>query len=267
MLALLPPRWLVPWTTDVADLLWLPLRPAVHGLGTVASWLRPPPESGAAEAPLQKLTEERDEFRALWMAERLRVVELQERLEQVEAAARFERGGPSNPVYATVVGRGASPRGGLLVLNVGSDAGVAAGDPGVIRGDVLVGRIAEEPTKVQSYLVPIVHPGAGRMDVVVVPAAHPEAPVGTLCRMQLVPDAKGLLVGEAVAGAGVAEGDTLRLADATWSPGAQGLRLGTVSRVMPLESNPLRVRVEVRPEAEPGRLASLVLRTGKGASP
>jgi hypothetical protein len=120
-LALAPAAWLRPWTTDVSDLLWLPLRPAAHGLTALRHWLRPgqQPDRGGGDAEL--LLQERDRFRSLWHAERLRAEELAQRLAQLERAERFHRGStPVVPRMVSVTGRGVGRSERMLSLQAGT---------------------------------------------------------------------------------------------------------------------------------------------------
>ena len=55
-------------------------------------------------------------------------------------------------------------------------------------------------------------------------------------------------------------GDPVLLSDTAWRPAAQGMRLGLVESVGPLDANPLRRRVSVRMETDPGRLSRVVVK-------
>jgi len=260
-MALAPAAWLRPWTTDVSDLLWLPLRPAAHGLTALRHWLRPgqQPDRGGGDAEL--LSQERDRFRSLWHAERLRAEELAQRLAQLERAERFHRGNtPVVPRMVSVTGRGVGRSELMLSLQAGTREGGRPGDPAVIGGDLLVGRVVGEPTDVTCWLAPLQDPSTGRLDVYVVPADRPEAPPSESALAQLRPDGRGALVGEAEASASLVPGDVVRLADPTWKPAAQGMRVGVVQAVRPSDRNPLRAVVEVRCGVEPERLREVTLK-------
>lgn len=266
-LSLLPPRWLQPWTSDVAAVVWFPLRPIEHGLSAIGRAMRAPAERDPSlDERSRELSNERDELRGLLYAERLRSADLEDRVRQLEATARFDQARGSRPLSATVVAR-AGPATGVLTLNVGSGHGVRAGDPAVVRGDLLVGRVAADLTATQSFLVPIDHPGIGRLDAVVIVQGAESMKAAQLPVIQVRPDGKGSLIGEVTTSAGVAEGDVVRLNDPTWKAAAQGMRLGTVRSVKALDSNPLRRRVEVVPDVEPGRVGNVTLKCEAEAAP
>lgn len=259
-LALAPAAWLLPWTNDLSSLLWLPLRPPAHGLTVLRHWLRPPAEPGAG-GDAQMIRDERDRFRALWHAERLRAEELSQRLSQIERARGMDRGGvPVEPVLASVTGRGAGSSERFLVLNAGRRDGVLAGDPAVIGGDVLVGRVVGDPGETSCWLAPLRDPSTGRLDVYIAPADRPEAPPSEGVIAQLRPNAEGLLVGEVDSAGTVDVGDSVRLADPTWKPAAQGMRVGVIRGLRRSDRNPLRSVIEVECEADTDRLRQVTLK-------
>jgi hypothetical protein len=65
----------------------------------------------------------------------------------------------------------------------------------------------------------------------------------------------------------VKPGDPVILSDATWKPGAQGMRIGTVEAVGVLDANPLRRRVEVRMDADPARVGRVVVKVSAAGAP
>src|SRR5690606_14539337 len=150
--SLLPTRWLLPWTSDVAAVLNLPLAPLAQAGERVRHWLRPARDwsiSGESEA---KLLEERDVYRALWHSERLRAQQLEELLADYQLTAGLHRGGEFVPVAADVTGRSPGRMTGPVRLNVGARHGVQAGDVAVYRGSHLVGRVADGVMRLSSWL-------------------------------------------------------------------------------------------------------------------
>jgi len=259
-LALAPSSFLRAWTSDLSALLWLPLRPPAHGLTALRYWLRPPAESGGG-GDAQMIRDERDRFRALWHAERLRAEGLSQRLSQIERVRGMDRGGvPVEPVLASVTGRGAGSSERFLVLNAGKRDGVQAGDPAVIGGDVLVGRVVGEPGEASCWLAPLRDASTGRLDVYIAPADRPEAPPSEGVIAQLRPNAQGLLVGEVDSAGKVDIGDSVRLADPTWKPSAQGMRVGVIRGLRKSDRNPLRSLIEVECEAETDRMRQVTLK-------
>ncbi len=260
VLCLFPAKWLASFTNDLSAVLWLPLRPPAHGLTILRHWLRPPQED-AGPRDAQFLLDERDRFRALWHAERLRAEDLAQQLSQLDRANKMDRGGvPVEPLLASVTGRGVGSSERFLALNAGMREGVQAGDPAVIGGDLLVGRVVGDPTEVSCWLAPLTDPSTGRLDVYLAPADRPEAPPSEGTLAQVRPDARGFLVGEVDEAGKVGEGDVVRLADPTWKAAAQGMRVGRVRSVRLSDRNPLRSVVEVECGADPDRLRQVTLK-------
>lgn len=259
--ALAPARWLRPWTGDLSALVWVPLRPPAHLLTALRHWLRPGDEA-SANRDVQLLVEDRDRFRALWHGEQLRVEELQQRLAQIDRTSKLDRGGvPVEPLIVSVVGRGTGTSERFLSLAAGARDGVREGDPAVVGGDVLVGRVLGTPGEVSCWLAPLVDSSSGRLDVYISAADRPEAPPSEGVKAQIRPDARGVLVGEVDGSAvRVSEGDVVRLWDPTWKPSAQGMRVGVVRHVGRSDRSPLRTQVEVDCGADPSRLRQVTLK-------
>lgn len=263
--SVMPARWLRPWTNDLSGLIWVPLRPPAHLLTALRHWLRPAKEDASAR-DMQLLVEDRDRFRALWHSEQLRAEELQQRLAQIDRTNRMNRGGvPVEPLIVSVTGRGTGTSERFLALAAGARDGVREGDPAVIGGDVLVGRVLGAPTDVSCWLAPIVDSSAGRLDVYITSADRPEAGPSEGVKAQIRPGSRGLLVGEVDGSATrIDEGDIVRLWDATWKPSAQGMRVGVVRRVGRSDRSPLRTQIEVECGVDPTRLRQVTLKVEAG---
>ncbi len=266
-ISFLPSTRVIPWTTDIAAVLWLPLTPPAHALTSLRHWLRPPRDQGKF-FDTQLLSDERDRFRALWHSERIYAEDLKQRLAQLDRAKKMDRGGREiAPLLASVTARGEGPGERMLALNAGKRDGVQSGDPAVVGGDILIGRVAGEPTDVRCWLAPLTDPSTGRVDSYIVSADRPEAGADESILIQLRSDSNGLLVGEIEAIKIVSEGDMVRLADPTWKPAAQGIRIGNVVGVRRSDKNPLRVRVEVKTEVDSNRLRQVTLKIDAEAVP
>lgn len=263
LLAMLPPAWLAPWSADVAAIVLAPLRPVEWSLGRLRAAVRPASVADAfVEERLRELTDEREHYRGLWFAERLRTGDLEQRLEAVESVRRLDRSG-TRPISATVISQSAGSGSRMLVVDAGRDAGVQAGDPVVTRGDRLMGRIADEPSQGHALLVPVNHPMIGRIDAVVEPGSAIEGHSdgdAAFVPIQLTPLVTGGFVGEMAAGGKVVVGDVVRLSDPTWKRAAQGMRLGTVRSIRPFDQNPLRLRLEVESAIEVERASNVVIK-------
>lgn len=258
---------MIPWTTDIAAVLWLPLTPPAHALMALRHWLRPPRDE-LKYLDSQLLSDERDRFRALWHSERIHAEDLEQRLAQLDRAKKMDRGGREvAPLLASVTARGEGPGERMLALNAGKRDGVQSGDPAVVGGDILVGRVAGEPTPVRCWLAPLTDSSTGRVDAYIAPADRPEAGPSESISIQLRTDSSGFLVGEVEATKQISQGDVVRLADATWKSAAQGMRLGSVVGVYRSDKNPLRVRVEVKTEVDSDRLRQVTLKIDAEAVP
>lgn len=260
VVGLMPASLLRPWIGDVASLVWLPLRPGTWVLASIRHVLRPDADTSTSR-DVQLLVEERDRYRAMWHAERLRAEDLAQRLGQIDQTAQLDRGGaPVDPMLVTVLGGGAGPGGRFLTLSAGRTQGVGAGDPVVVGGDQLVGRVAGEPAPITCWMAPITDPSIGRIDVYVTPADRPEAAPSEGVRAQLRSDSRGRLVGEVDASGKVHEGDVVRLDDRQWKRSAQGMRVGTVRAVRRGDRNPLRSMIEVEVGLDLSRLRQVTMK-------
>lgn len=261
MAALLPPRWLAPWSADAAAIVSAPLRPLEWSFARLRRALRPAAPEQDLDERLRELVDDREHYRSLWFAERLRSAELERRLEAVEETRRLDRTS-SRPVSAAIVAM-TGPGSGLLTIDAGRSAGVTTGDPVVMRGDVLVGRVVGEPGEHRATVAPITDRSSGRLDALVEPGSGAGArsdATRAFVPIQLAPFQGDCFTGEIAAGSGAAPGDVVRLADPTWKRAAQGARLGVIRSMTPLDRNPLRLRVEVVPEADPSRAAIVVIK-------
>jgi hypothetical protein len=255
--SLMPTGWIAPVTSMLAQVAWIPLAP-VAWVGTGARhWLRPAVPEVAGESAA--IRDERDRFRGLYHEERARADDLQARLDAMDITTRLDRAAGASVSYASARVIVVLPRGGVR-LSVGAREGVQPGDCAVVQGDALVGRIAPDVTARQSVLVPLTDRSIGRIDAVVIPAADDARGIvsgGT--PVQLVARGDGL-VGDVDLEAGVRPGDIVRLTDATWPGGARGMRVGTVRDVRRKDEQPLRGIVEVKPAADPARVAEVIVK-------
>ena len=87
-ISIAPSQRVIPWTTDIAAVLWLPLTPPAHALMALRHWLRPPRDE-LKYLDSQLLSDERDRFRALWHSERIHAEDLEQRLAQLDRAKKW----------------------------------------------------------------------------------------------------------------------------------------------------------------------------------
>ncbi len=265
LLGLCPTRWIAPLTGDLSSVLWVPLSPLSHGATSMRLWLRPRPASAAIDEAAAVV--DRDYYRGLWHAERIRTEELEKKLRMYEVTV----GGPSKSeavrlASANVIARTPGSGGIALKVNAGSQHGVSPGDIAVVEGDALVGRVAPEVGSVTSVIVSISDRSIGRFDAYIVPAAEERSNRRSEIPVQLLPDGSGNLRGDIDLGGAVRPGDIVRFKDASWPRGAQGMRIGQVIDVLPKDAQPLRGEVTVRPAVDPAVVGEIVIKLAGATS-
>ncbi len=262
----LPTPWVAPVTADLSAVLWVPLSPLSHAASAIRLWLRP--GDAAVSASVQALESDRDHYRGLWHAERLRVEELERRVAQYQATTGADRGGGAlRMIGADVLARTATQGGIAIKVNVGRRQGVSAGDVAIVGGDALVGRVAADVGELSCFVTSIAAKGTPRVDAIIVGAAEERARSPRTIQVQLVPDGTGALVGDIDLGLSTAPGDTVRVADPSWPRGAQGMRVGRVVEVRRKEAQPLRGEVVVVPVIDASTLATMVIKLASGPTP
>jgi cell shape-determining protein MreC len=270
LLAALPQSAQAPWSRAMAGVLWIPLWPLTAPLSALRDAVRAPqaPYAGLPEE-LQEALAARDRVQGERDAALLRLREVEAELAELTGFRPGRQDG-WRPRLATVIARGVGRPAGLFRIDVGSAQGVAAGDPVVVGGNRLVGRVAGGGEEARSLVVPLDDARIGRLDSIVVPAsdAASGARPKVLVQLRAVRDRDGLLVGELESKDDIRPGDPVLLEDATWPAAARGMRVGTVERVGTLDSNPLRRRIDVRMDVDPARLGRVVVKvSGPGGPP
>jgi len=258
IVSVLPTRIAGGVLVDVSGVVTAILNPPAHVLQLVREWLRPPQHVRGAEDPvMRELVRERDTYRSQWHAARQEVLELERKLDQAGAIRRADPSGAWRLVDAAV-GMSAPVSGqGVLQLMIGTALGIAPGDVAIVRGDLLAGRIGPSPDRLTSTLVPIGHPGLGRIDASIV---LDEQGQGRRMPVQLEPLAGGRLACDVALDGGVKPGMVVRLRDEGWPKGAQGMVLGTVVEVGRKDQQPLRGRAIVMPAIDARNLAEVTIK-------
>ena len=262
----LPTPWIAPLTADLSAVLWVPLSPLSHGASAIRVWLRSgEPQRAPSDSALES---DRDHFRGLWHAERLRVQELERRLAQYQAVAEADHSGSALKVVAADVLARTTTQGGVaLKVNVGRRQGVAAGDVVIVGGDAVAGRVAPDVGELFCFVTSIAAKGTPRVDALLTPASEERARSPRTIPIQLVPDGTGFLVGDIELGSSAAPNDFLRIADLSWPRGAQGMRVGRVVEIRRKEAQPLRGEVVVAPVVDAATIAEVVIKLGAGSPP
>lgn len=268
LLAALPQSAQAPWSRAVAAVLWIPLWPITAPLSALRDAVRPPQVPYAAlPEQLQEALEARDRVQGERDAALLRLREVETELAELTGFRPGRQDG-WRPRLASVIARGVGRPAGLFRIDLGASQGVVAGDPVVVGGNRLVGRVAAGGEDARSLVVPLDDARIGRLDAIVAPAPDGAAAARPTVLVQLRAVRDGLLIGELESRDDIRAGDPVLLEDATWPAAARGMRVGTVERVGTLDSNPLRRRIDVRMDVDPARLGRVVVKvSGPGGAP
>jgi len=215
---------------------------------------------GDGAAAIETLADDRDTYRALWHAERLRNEDLLQRLADVRLAEQFHQGSVFEPLRADIVGRSPAGLRGPVRLNAGRAAGVAAGDVAVFRGAHLVGRVIGEVDTLTSLLLWIADPATGKMAAAIPREPEPSTPDPKAIRVLLVPEGDGTFSADVAEDAGARLGDQVVMDDPTWPDTARGMIVGEVESIDRRDDQPLRVRLRVRPAFNLHELRSVMLK-------
>lgn len=261
VLAILPNRWLRPWTSDLAAVVNVPLEPFEYGGIKIRTWFRPAPDPLQGEPEIvQRLIEDRDEVHALYRAAQLRVEALEQEISELQDAQRFHRGGNITPVYAPITGRSPGRGGGPLRLRAGTREGVTTNTVAVYRGVHLIGRVTGEVGRFSCRLLPITDRASQWVVGMILSPDDPTSSISDAPRVDLKPLGNGTLSGEIDRARDVRPGDLVRLADPSWPDSAQGMIIGYVESVDHKDDDPLRDVVVVEPRYLAADLAAVTLK-------
>lgn len=261
---MMPTRWLG-WTKDVAAIVALPITPFTH-IGTkLSATLRPAASpldalTGDHRDMLEKLAIEKDYAEAQLVHAQLRIDELEQQVAQLQLASRYSSGRPVKLLLADITSHSPNLSLDVVSLSRGSRDGVVEGAIAVHAGVHLVGRVTQVDT-LRSLMVPMTSPAMQELiDAVVMPAGNADALVDQAPRVQLSLRKDGTFSAEIDRQVAVERGDVARLADARWPGTAQAMIIGTVENVEPIEDQPLRRRIVVRPMYRAHELSSVTLK-------
>ncbi len=262
LVAVLPTRWLG-WTSDMADIVRIPIMP-LAGVGSrLAGAMRPVNIDGnliGDVADLREMESQRSRIERLLLAEQLRVAELETQLRHLQdlpADPNSRR--PPVLIKSEVTGRRPDHPASGVELHVGSElAGrVREGDAVTWDGRWLVGRV----TRVSDFrlsALPVTHPDVGPLMGVILPETE-EVDVASAPRVLLKQDGGGNLIGEIYRRSTVTIGDRVMLADRSWPASLQAFKIGRVIAMDDVDAAPLRVRLQVEPEVHLHQLPWVVI--------
>ena len=262
LVAVLPTRWLG-WTSDMADIVRIPIMP-LAGLGSrLAGAMRPVTIDGnliGDVADLREMESQLNRMERLLLAEQLRAAELETQLRHLQdlpEETSLRR--PPVLVKSEVTGRRPDHPASVVELHVGSEIQerVDVGDAVTWDGRWLVGRL----TRVSDFrlsALPITHPDIGPLMGVLLPHDD-DVQVAAAPRVLLRQDGKGNLIGEIDRRSNPKPGDRVILADRSWPASLQAFMIGRVASVQDVVEAPLRVRLLVEPEVQLHQLPWVVI--------
>lgn len=257
------------WTSDVADLVRVPVTPFSHVGIMVTSWVRPaiePADLPTDEKERNELaTAERDFFRQLWTAQMLRATELADQLRELQALPESALRNPLPPINLSIdiAGRKSSDVASTLELKLmsGNSNRIMVGDIAVIGSDI-VGRITRVGLT-RAELSPTNHQDIGLTRAAIIPAHPTNQRPPLLAEIILQSSGSSSMIAEVPATSGVKAGDLVQLDDPSWPLSGAGLTLGVVTKVVQLDEAPLRQRVIINPRRR-ARDVSRVVVLGTG---
>lgn len=265
----LPAPWRLGWQSDLAHIVWVPLRPFSHGGVMLGSWLRPAPSPSAGLAAdretLDGLVAERDAALRQVLAARQEIRRLEEQISELQQipptareVARVVRlaqvtrrtpGRPRDPVELAV-GRGTDDARTVPIGAVAVHAGVhllgrtrADGSGDVARGSVLLVPLTSEDT---GYIIAHLYVGSVEREPArqIADFVLPADPV----LVQLAPTGTGAFEADVDREVPFRVGDEIRLADERWPVAAQQLLVGRVIDSRVKDSEPLRKVLTIEPQ-------------------
>jgi hypothetical protein len=272
LLAVVPGRWTA-WAGWFGRPVAVLAAPPATLFRLLGSWLAPP-------KPLALRNDERallEEHRKAAETQYLQLLEENDRLKaQIKVLQRGLELNPDLPVKqltARVVATASDLASGLLRIRGGASQGVTAGSVVTADGLQLVGRV-DSVAGPLAFVRPITHKASPELTVRVMTGDFFQGTGAESLIALLKPQGDGTLKGEVGTDAGPSlgaggtanprlepkPGQTVRLADRTWPSAAQMLIVGTVTRVDPSPTQPLRKVITVEPTLRLDRVSEVVLR-------
>ncbi len=269
--SMFPASWLG-WTSDVADLVRVPVTPISHVGMMIKGWVRPAIEPADLPTDEQERNDlavaERDHYRQLYHSQMLRATELADQLRMMQSLPESALRNAMPPVVLALDLIGHRPEDSSGEVELKLSRGVAdrilSGDVAIVGRDI-VGRIARVGmTRVS--LLPSCNKDTGFIRAGIVPA-HPltDSRPPLLAEVLLQPSSDGFFNAQVQANRGVQVDDLVVLDDPSWPISGTGLVLGVITSVSQLDEAPLRIEIVVSPRRRARDYSKVVvLGTGLG---
>jgi len=263
-LTLSPPSFLG-WTSDVADLVRVPVTPIAHVGIMISSWVRPAVEPSDLPTDEQDRNEfaiaERNLYRQMYSAQLLRATEFADQLRLLQSLPESALLNPRPPLIVPIDITGKRPNdiAGIVELKLIRDASekFKVGDIAVVGSDI-VGRILRIGlTRIE--LIPVTHKEVGLTRATIVPAHPTRNRSSLLADIIMQSNGDSVMLAEVLATSGVQIGDLVQLDDSSWPAVGIGYTLGVVVDVSQLDEAPLRHRVVIEPRRRARDLSKVVV--------
>lgn len=262
--ALLPMRFTA-WVGWFREPLLTVVAPASGPLSALSSWLRPGrsliPTDESAE--LADLRLQRDYYRSAFMRIERENDELRDIVRALQQGVPFGAAAGVRRLEASRVG--ADLAAGTIEVARGRNHGVTLNTVAVAAGapQHLIGRVTSTTPLVSTvHLITDERISPRFVEALLLPETGiTEAALAEAPRCQFQPRGDGTLQGDlgALQAEHVARGDLAYLDDAHWPAGAQRLVVGRVVRIEDTD-RPLFKRIVIRPDFDPARVRSVILR-------
>ena len=274
VLSMLPAKWLG-WTSDLADLVRIPVTPVSHIGMMFTNWIRPaidPSDLPSDEQDRNEfVTAERDHYRQLFHFHMLRANEFASQLRELQKLPEHELRNPNPPMVLTidVTGVRSSDLAGIVELKrvSGASSRILLGDIAIVGRDI-VGRISRVGTT-RIELRASTHPETGLIRAAVV-LAHPDGSdqQTILDDVLLESSGTGDFYADAHTSSDIKVGDFVILNDSSWPASGMGLILGSVIEITQLDEAPLRQLLTIAPRRRVRDISRVVvLGTGEAPTP
>ena len=261
----LSPTSFLGWTSDVADLVRVPVTPIAHVGIMISSWVRPAVEPSDLPTDEQERNEfaiaERDLYRQMYSAQLLRATEFADQLRLLQSLPESALLNPRPPLIVPIdiTGKRPSDIASIVELKLirGASEKFRVGDIAVVGSDI-VGRIFRiGMTRME--LVPVTHKEVGLTRATIVPAHPTQNRPFILADIIMQSNGEAVMFAEVLATSGVQRGDLVQLDDSSWPAVGIGYTLGVVADVVQLDEAPLRHRVVIEPRRQARDLSKVIV--------
>jgi len=251
-LSLFPASWLS-WTSDLSDVVRVPVTPVAHVGVMIKGWVRPALIHSDLPTDEKERNElavsEREHYRQMYHAQLLRSMELADQLRDLQSLPNSALRNPSPPVILSLDVTGNRPSNPSSIVELKLEQGVRGrileGDVAVVGRDI-IGRITKV-SLTRISLMPSTNKEHGLIKAAIVPPNPKSNRPSILASVLLRSDGNNSLYSEAPATSAIEEGDFVVLNDPAWPISSAGLILGVVSKVIQLDEAPLRRAINIEP--------------------